>query len=165
MPRLKLAAIALFLAATLAPACGWAEDVAKPAASPAAASPASADPAPAAPAPAKEPPAPSAILPPEVNSTIAIVVGTMEGAEKTLTAITTVDTDLGRLRDDIDGVIAQTTSTADGLRPQPRRHRKPDQKNRHATGKGRTPRSSHCNCRAHASRSRSPRNLRRRQNT
>ncbi|MEQ1653966.1 MAG: DUF3772 domain-containing protein, partial [Hyphomicrobium sp.] len=36
---------------------------------------------------------------------------------KTLTAITSVDTDLGRLRDDIDGVISKTTQTADSLRP------------------------------------------------
>lgn len=72
---------------------------------------------------AAEPAAPAAkpettaTLPPEVNDTISKVVGTMEGAEKTLTAITTVDTDLGRLRDDIDGVIAKTTQTADSLRP------------------------------------------------
>jgi potassium-dependent mechanosensitive channel len=59
----------------------------------------------------------AAVLPPEVNETISKVVGTMEGAEKTLTAIKGVDTDLGRLRDDIDGVIAKTTQTADGLRP------------------------------------------------
>ena len=82
---------------------------AEPAAKPTAAEPA---------APSAPPPAPiSAVLPPEVNDTIAKVVGTMEGAEKTLTAITTVDTDLGRLRDDIDGVIAKTTQTADSLRP------------------------------------------------
>ena len=59
----------------------------------------------------------SVVLPPEVNDTISKVVGTMEGAEKTLTAIKSVDTDLGRLRDDIDGVIAKTTQTADSLRP------------------------------------------------
>jgi potassium-dependent mechanosensitive channel len=58
-----------------------------------------------------------ALLPPEVNDTISKVVGTMEGAEKTLTAIKGVDTDLGRLRDDIDGVISKTTQTADSLRP------------------------------------------------
>ncbi len=56
-------------------------------------------------------------LPPEINETIAKVVGTMEGAEKTLTAIKTVETDLGNLRNDIDSVIAQTTQTADSLRP------------------------------------------------
>lgn len=74
---------------------------------------------PAAKAPAAEPPpAPVApILPPEVNETIVRVVGTMEGAEKSLTAITSVDTDLGRLRDEIDGVISKSTRTADGLRP------------------------------------------------
>jgi potassium-dependent mechanosensitive channel len=72
--------------------------------------------APATPAPAPAPPTP-AVLPPEVNDTISKVVGTMEGAEKTLTAIKDVDTDLGRLRDDIDGVISKTTQTADSLRP------------------------------------------------
>ena len=34
-----------------------------------------------------------------------------------MTAIKSVDTDLGRLRDEIDGVISKTTQTADGLRP------------------------------------------------
>ena len=57
------------------------------------------------------------MLPPEVNATITNVVGAMEGAEKSLTAIRGVDTDLGRLRDEIDGVISTTTQTADGLRP------------------------------------------------
>ena len=77
-------------------------------------------PAATTPAPAvtqAEKPASSVVLPPEVNETIAKVVGTMEGAEKTLTAIKGFDTDLGRLRDDIDGVIAKTTQTADSLRP------------------------------------------------
>ena len=41
----------------------------------------------------------------------------MDGAEKALTAISSVDTDLGQLRDKIDGVISTTTQTADGLRP------------------------------------------------
>ena len=67
------------------------------------------------PAPASS--APAAVLPPEVNDIITKVVGTMEGAEKTLTAIKGVYTDLSRLRDDIDGVISKTTQTADGLRP------------------------------------------------
>jgi len=56
-------------------------------------------------------------LPPEVHSTIDNVVGVMDGAEKALTAISSVDTDLGQLRDKIDGVISTTTQTADGLRP------------------------------------------------
>lgn len=64
-----------------------------------------------------KPVASAVVLPPEVTETISKVVGTMEGAEKTLTAIKGVDTDLGRLRDDIDGVIAKTTQTADSLRP------------------------------------------------
>lgn len=57
------------------------------------------------------------MLSPEVNSTITNVVGQMDGAEKTLSKITGVDTDLGRLRDTIDDVISKTTQTADGLRP------------------------------------------------
>ncbi|MFN0217914.1 MAG: DUF3772 domain-containing protein [Hyphomicrobium sp.] len=69
-------------------------------------------------APAAESPQPTPnILPPEVNSTITSVVGTMENAEKSLTAITSVDTDLARVRDEIDGVISTTTRTADSLRP------------------------------------------------
>ena len=59
----------------------------------------------------------SAVLPPEVSSTISSIVGDMDGAEKTLSAISGVNTDLGRLRDNIDGVISKSTQTADGLRP------------------------------------------------
>ena len=98
-------ALALVLAVTLPGGPLAAEPAAKAEAAPA-----------AQPAAAAAPPA-SAVLPPEVNDTISNVVGTMEGAEKTLTAITTVDTDLGHLRNDIDGVIAKTTQTADSLRP------------------------------------------------
>lgn len=76
-----------------------------------------AEPAPPQPAPVAAAPPPQPVLPPEVNATITNVVGSMEGAEKALTAIRGVDTDLGRLRDDIDNVISTTTQTADGLRP------------------------------------------------
>ena len=100
---------------------------AQPAAVPAAAqAPAATAPAPAdttppatatpAAAPAKPLPPPPA-LSPEVNSTITNVVGEMDGAEKTLSTISNVNTDLGRLRDNIDEVISKTTQTADGLRP------------------------------------------------
>ncbi|MFT3731608.1 MAG: mechanosensitive ion channel [Hyphomicrobium sp.] len=88
------------------------------------AAPAAASPEPAAvepgtaPAAAAPPPPPAApLLSPEVNSTITNVVGQMDGAEKALTNISDVDTDLGRLRDKIDDVISKTTQTADGLRP------------------------------------------------
>jgi potassium-dependent mechanosensitive channel len=67
----------------------------------------------AAPPPAPTPPAVS----PEVNSAITNIVGQMDGAEKTLSKISDVDADLGRLRDSIDEVISKTTQTADGLRP------------------------------------------------
>ena len=99
--------------------------------------------------PAPKPAAPEP-LPPEVNATITNVVGIMEGAEKTLTAIKSVDTDLGRLRDEIDGVIAKTTQTADSLRPAPRRRSEPDRQARARARKGRAagsrpqPRPSAC---------------------
>lgn len=93
----------------------------QPTAAPAPAAPdlgAPVSPQPAEPVAAAEPPPPPPrVLPPEVNETIVKVVGTMEGAEKSLTAITNVDTDLGRLRDEIDGVISKSTRTADDLRP------------------------------------------------
>lgn len=75
-----------------------------------------AEPAPAAEA-AAPPPPPAPALPPEISSTITSAVGAVDNAEKSLTAITSVDTDLARIRDDIDGVISTTTRTADGLRP------------------------------------------------
>lgn len=83
-----------------------------PGSAPAAAVPAA---APATPAPQAAPPAP--VLSPEVNSTITSIVDKMDGAEKSLSNISSVDTDLGRLRDNIDEVISKTTQTADGLRP------------------------------------------------
>ncbi len=133
--RSLMAALLALCAASLDPAFGVAQTTAPAAkAAPAAAAPVAVPPAaPAAPKPADPPPAaPSTAaaaepappaepkpvtLPPEVNATITNVVGVMEGAEKTLTAISAVDTDLGRLRDEIDGVIAKTTRTADSLRP------------------------------------------------
>lgn len=132
--RSLVAALLALCAAPLDPAIGTAvAQTAAPAAKPSpanaaqvqtpAAKPAAPDAAAAAaPAEAAQPPAPPAepkpvTLPPEVNATITNVVGVMEGAEKSLTAISAVDTDLGRLRDEIDGVIAKTTRTADSLRP------------------------------------------------
>jgi potassium-dependent mechanosensitive channel len=85
-----------------------------PAQQPAAAAPPEAQPAAAA---APPPPPPPPILPPEVSSTISSIVGDMDGAEKTLATISGVNTDLGRLRDNIDSVISKSTQTADGLRP------------------------------------------------
>jgi potassium-dependent mechanosensitive channel len=88
-----------------------------PAQQPAAATPQpTQQPQPAAAATPPAPPPPPA-LPPEVSSTITNVVGQMDGAEKTLSTLSNVNTDLGRLRDNIDDVISRTTQTADGLRP------------------------------------------------
>ena len=127
-----VAAIVALCTGVLAPATGFAQTAApaaKPAATAQAPAPAPAAQKPAAteepaaepaatPAPAPAPPEPKpATLPPEVNATITNVVGVMEGAEKTLTAISAVDTDLSRLRDEIDQVIAKSTQTADSIRP------------------------------------------------
>ncbi|MEZ5899889.1 MAG: DUF3772 domain-containing protein [Hyphomicrobiaceae bacterium] len=68
------------------------------------------------PQPAKPVPKPTP-LPPEVATTIEKTTDVMDGAEKKLSAIKDVDADLGRLRNDIDGVISSTTRTADSLRP------------------------------------------------
>lgn len=53
----------------------------------------------------------------EVNAEITNLVGQMDGAEKSLSSISTADNDLGQLRDKLDAVIAKTTETADSLRP------------------------------------------------
>lgn len=115
-------------ATTVQPPAAQAPAAAQPAA-PTAAAPQPPAPAqqPAATPPAQQPqpaaaaappaPPPPPVLPPEVSSTITSVVGQMDGAEKTLSALSNVNTDLGRLRDNIDEVISKTTQTADGLRP------------------------------------------------
>lgn len=66
-------------------------------------------------APPAPPPKPS--LPDDVRHSIDRVVGTIESAEKSLTELNTLDDDIGRLRDRVEGVIAKTTQVADGLRP------------------------------------------------
>jgi potassium-dependent mechanosensitive channel len=124
---LAIAALLAFSAPAFAQEKSVAAD-AKPAIAPAAGAKAGPAAAPAeqpvqqpppAPAPekAEAPPPPPASLPPEVNDTISKVVGTMEGAEKSLAEISGVNSDLARLRDDIDEVIAKSTRTADSLRP------------------------------------------------
>lgn len=73
------------------------------------------DGAPAAPADAAKPPV--AALPEDVVRTIDQVVATMERAEKSLTRIKELGDDIGRVRDEVEGVIASSTKVADGLRP------------------------------------------------
>src|SRR6185437_6845568 len=60
-------------------------------------------PAEAAP-PAQPAPPPPQLLPPEVDASINQMVGTMDSAEKTLATMSSVNSDLGHLRDEIDGV-------------------------------------------------------------
>jgi len=80
---------------------------------PAAAQPAA--PAPTQPAPRAEKPAP--VLSPEVNEAIKEMVDSMDSAEKALAKMSASDSNLSGLRDQIDGVIAKATKTADVVRP------------------------------------------------
>jgi small-conductance mechanosensitive channel len=118
-----VAALALLTCA--APAV--AEQTPAPAAATPSAAPAGADqagpPTAAPPAPTRDQqsvtaqPVPPAALPPEVHRAIERLVGTMESAEKSLTRMQDLEDDIGRLRDEVEHVIAKTTEVADGLRP------------------------------------------------
>ncbi len=110
---MKIARLTAILLTLLAGAAGWQPSLAV--AQESAVQKETAQASPETPPQPAQPPA--TVLPPDVASTISDVVDKIDGAEKTLTAIKSVDTDLGRLRDDIDQVIAKTTRTADGLRP------------------------------------------------
>lgn len=102
-----------------------------PAAQPAQPAAPSSGPAPAAapaaePAPAPEaepdtqqaPPPQPATLPEPVSKTIEETSHAVEAAEQSLQRIKDAGDDLGRLRNDVDNIITETTSVADSLRPQ-----------------------------------------------
>lgn len=54
---------------------------------------------------------------PEVNEAIKEMVDSMDSAEKALAKMSASDNNLSNLRDQIDGVIAKATKTADAVRP------------------------------------------------
>ena len=85
-----------------------------PASAPPASLPASATPA-TTPATAGD--APPSPLPPEINDNVRGLVTAMENAEKSLGRMKELGDDIGRLRNDVEHVIAKTTEVADGLRP------------------------------------------------
>ncbi len=75
-------------------------------------------PAAGGPAPAAEPAPPQASpLAPEINDSVRGLVVTMENAEKALGRMKDLGDDIGRLRNEVEHVIAKTTEVADGLRP------------------------------------------------
>ncbi|MBA4026597.1 MAG: mechanosensitive ion channel protein MscS, partial [Gordonia sp.] len=76
--------------------------------------PATATPPAPAPAPA---PAPVVVLAPDVSDAIARLTSTIEGAEKSLSRMRDLDDDIGKLRNDVEIVIARSTEVADDLRP------------------------------------------------
>ncbi|HEY5828208.1 MAG TPA: DUF3772 domain-containing protein [Hyphomicrobiaceae bacterium] len=80
-----------------------------------------ATPPPTAPAsaPAASPPAPVApVLPPEVTTPVERLAKSIETAEKSIQQLKELESELQRLRTDIEGIIYESTSTAEALRPQ-----------------------------------------------
>ena len=80
-----------------------------------------ATPPPTAPAsaPAASPPAPVApVLPPEVTTPVERLAKSIETAEKSIQQLKELESELQRLRTDIEGIIYKSTSTAEALRPQ-----------------------------------------------
>ena len=72
-----------------------------------------------APAPAASPPAPAApVLPPEVTSPVERLAKSIETAEKSIQQLKELESELQRLRTDVEGIIYKSTSTAEVLRPQ-----------------------------------------------
>jgi small-conductance mechanosensitive channel len=91
---------------------------APPAAEPAAQQPvAPQPPASAAPAAPTVPAPPPVNVPPELSDKIMGLSATVEGAEKSLSRMKDADDDIGRLRNDVEAVIARSTEVADDLRP------------------------------------------------
>ncbi len=84
--------------------------------SPPPAPPAAPPPAPAAAPPAATPPAP--LLPPEVTSPIEKLAKSIESAEKSISQLKELETELQQLRGNVESIIYDSTSTAEALRPQ-----------------------------------------------
>ena len=71
----------------------------------------------AAPAPQQRQPSP-ATLPPEVVAPVNKLAAAIEAAEKAIEHLTELEEELGRLRIDVEGILADSTTTAEDLRPQ-----------------------------------------------
>ena len=103
-PRQICFLAALLLALVIAAAPGLAQ------APPPAAPDAAAQPAPGAPT--------RAALPPEIAEPVAKLTGAIEDAEKAIQHLTDLEEELGRLRIDVESILADSTQTAESLRPQ-----------------------------------------------
>jgi small-conductance mechanosensitive channel len=64
------------------------------------------------------PPAPSALLPPEVVAALNRVAASLAAVERDLQNLAEMEEDLGNLRNKVDDILADTTQTAELLRPQ-----------------------------------------------
>src|SRR5262245_48452906 len=70
-------------------------------------------------APAASPPALAApVLPPEVTTPIERLAKSIEAAEKSIQQLKDLDSELQRLRGDVEEIIYESTATAEALRPQ-----------------------------------------------
>jgi potassium-dependent mechanosensitive channel len=86
------------------------------------AAPALAQPASPPPAKSDKPQAPpdagQAALPPNIAEPIAKLTSSIEAAEKAIQHLTEFEEELSRLRIDVEGILTQSTDTAEALRPQ-----------------------------------------------
>src|SRR5215813_2532091 len=70
-------------------------------------------------APSTSPPALAApVLPPEVTTPIERLAKSIEAAEKSIQQLKELESELQRLRGDVEGIIYESTATAEALRPQ-----------------------------------------------
>src|SRR5262245_27673192 len=70
-------------------------------------------------APAASPPALAApVLPPEVPTPVERLAKSIDAAEKSIQQLKELESELQRLRGDVEGIIYESTATAEALRPQ-----------------------------------------------
>jgi small-conductance mechanosensitive channel len=75
-------------------------------------------PVPAPAAPSAPPPPPAPLLPPEVTTPVERLAKGIEAAEKSIQQLKELESELQRLRGDVEGIIYESTATAEALRPQ-----------------------------------------------
>ncbi len=63
-------------------------------------------------------PAPAPVLPPEVLDPVTRLAKSIEGAEKSINQLKELESELARLRGDVERIIYESTATAEQLRPQ-----------------------------------------------
>ena len=69
-------------------------------------------------APASPPPPAAPVLPPEVTTPVERLAKSIEAAEKSIQQLKELESELQRLRTDVEEIIYESTATAEALRPQ-----------------------------------------------